>query len=161
MQLLESLGLPMVTRKPLDKYILLTLNNCAPSGANSNSRGLTEDDESYEIKIATLPFPAIIIRGNTAAGVFWGAQTLLSLDATKGPIAEGIIMDQPRFSYRGVHVDVCRNFHTKEVIKKLIHAMSIYKLNKLHLHLADDEGWRLEIPGLPELTQVSLDCPAT
>ena len=57
--------------------------------------------------------------------------------------------------YRGVMVDVCRNFHDKDSILALIKAMGVYKLNKLHLHLTDDEGWRLQIPGLPELTEVS------
>ena len=53
-----------------------------------------------------------------------------------------------------MHVDVARNFHTKESILKLLEAMSMYKLNKFHFHLSDDEGWRLEIPGLEELTTV-------
>ena len=53
-----------------------------------------------------------------------------------------------------MHVDVGRNFHGKEVILKLLDAMAMYKLNKLYLHLTEDEGWRLEIPGIPELTQV-------
>ena len=51
-------------------------------------------------------------------------------------------------------IDVARNFQSKEAILKFIDVMSTYKLNKLHLHLSDDEGWRLEIPGLPELVEV-------
>ena len=54
----------------------------------------------------------------------------------------------------GMHVDVARNFQPKSTILLLLDAMSMYKLNKLHLHLSDDEGWRLEIPGLEELTKV-------
>ena len=54
-----------------------------------------------------------------------------------------------------LQIDVARNFHDKEQVKKTIDAMAAYKMNKLHLHLSDDEGWRLEIPGLPELTHVS------
>ena len=54
-------------------------------------------------------------------------------------------------------IDVARNFQTKDSILKFIDSMSIYKLNTLHLHLSDDEGWRLEIPGLPELTQVGIN----
>ena len=53
-------------------------------------------------------------------------------------------------------IDVARNFQTKDSILKFIDAMSLYKLNKLHLHLSDDEGWRLEIPELPELTEVGI-----
>ena len=64
------------------------------------------------------------------------------------------IEDSPHFSYRGVHIDLARNFHTKAEVLKIIEQMGRYKLNKLHLHLSDDEGWRLEIAGLPELTDV-------
>ena len=55
-------------------------------------------------------------------------------------------------TFRGMMVDVARNFHSKEFILSLLDQMAAYKLNKLHLHLGDDEGWRLEIPSLPELT---------
>ena len=54
-----------------------------------------------------------------------------------------------------IQVDVARNFQKKDQIKKTIKAMATYKMNKLHLHLSDDEGWRLEMPGIPELTNVS------
>ncbi|MCV5949252.1 family 20 glycosylhydrolase, partial [Escherichia coli] len=64
------------------------------------------------------------------------------------------IQDAPRFDYRGVMVDVARNFHSKDAILATLDQMAAYKMNKLHLHLTDDEGWRLEIPGLPELTEV-------
>jgi len=64
--------------------------------------------------------------------------------------------DAPRYEHRGVMIDVARNFHTTSEILKLIDLLAMYKLNKLHLHVADDEGWRLQIPGLEELTEVSL-----
>jgi len=64
------------------------------------------------------------------------------------------ISDAPRYEHRTVMVDVARNFHSVSEILKLIDAMAMYKLSKLHLHLADDEGWRLQIPGLDELTEV-------
>ena len=63
--------------------------------------------------------------------------------------------DAPRFPFRGMFLDVSRNFHDKESVLKLLRLMGLYKLNRFHMHLADDEGWRLEIPGLPELTTVS------
>lgn len=66
----------------------------------------------------------------------------------------GEIEDEPRFNFRGVHFDLSRNFLGKEQVIQLIQQMFLLKLNKLHLHLADDEGWRLEIPGLPELTEI-------
>lgn len=62
------------------------------------------------------------------------------------------IKDAPRFEYRGLMLDISRNFHGKTSIVKMMDVMAMYKLNKLHLHLTDDEGWRLEIPGLKELT---------
>jgi len=64
------------------------------------------------------------------------------------------ISDAPRFEHRGVMIDVARNFHSANELLRLIDTLAMYKLNKLHLHLADDEGWRLEIPGLEELTEV-------
>ena len=69
------------------------------------------------------------------------------------------INDAPRYEHRGVMVDVARNFHSTTEILKLIDVLATYKLNKLHLHLADDEGWRLQIPGLDELTQVIIHTP--
>ena len=69
-------------------------------------------------------------------------------------LAQLSIQDAPRFDYRGVMVDVARNFHSKDAILATLDQMAAYKMNKLHLHLTDDEGWRLEIPGLPELTEV-------
>ena len=66
------------------------------------------------------------------------------------------ISDAPRYEHRGVMLDVARNFHTTTEILKLIDVLAMYKLSKLHLHLADDEGWRLQIPGLEELTEVTL-----
>lgn len=64
------------------------------------------------------------------------------------------IEDAPRFTFRGLHLDVARNFHPKAQILKVIEQMGAYKLNKLHLHLGDDEGWRLAISDLPELTDI-------
>ena len=116
--------------------------------------------EAYQLNIA--PDEGIVITGGGTAGVFYGIQSLLSMippeawkDST-GPVEinAGMITDRPAFQYRGFHLDVARNFIEPEHIKRLIDVMAFYKLNKLHLHLTDDEGWRLEIPSLPELTQV-------
>ncbi len=98
---------------------------------------------------------AIIIKAQDSSGAFYALQSLASLvtlGSTKVPLLS--IEDQPHYDYRGQHVDVARNFHSKEFIFALIKQMSAYKLNKLHLHLAEDEGWRLELPSLPELTQI-------
>ena len=64
------------------------------------------------------------------------------------------IEDAPLYPHRGLHLDLGRNFHGRDQILKLVEAMAAYKLNKLHLHLAEDEGWRIEIPALPELAQI-------
>ena len=77
------------------------------------------------------------------------------LSTYPGGLPEIHIEDKPRFEHRGMHVDVARNFRSVDDIKRLLDVMAMYKLNKLHLHLSDDEGWRLEIPGLPELTEVT------
>ncbi len=88
--------------------------------------------------------------------LFYAAQSLLALvQPGVGSIPLVSINDSPRFEFRGMHVDVARNFHSVDAMKKLIDQMAAYKLNKLHLHLSDDEGWRLEIPALPELTSVA------
>ena len=63
-------------------------------------------------------------------------------------------MDAPRFGYRGFMLDVARNFQPKAEVLRVLDLMARYKLNVLHFHLTDDEGWRLEIPSLPELTTV-------
>ncbi|WP_437891586.1 beta-N-acetylhexosaminidase [Phytobacter sp. V91] len=97
-----------------------------------------------------------VITGYDRAGVFYGLQSLLSLIPTDGSftIATLEAKDAPRFDYRGIQLDVGRNFHSKSAVLRLLDQMAAYKLNKFHFHLSDDEGWRIEIPGLPELTDV-------
>jgi len=105
--------------------------------------------------VLTVAASGISIRGSDANAVFNGGQSLISLITPgSGSIPQVVVTDSPRFDYRGMHVDVARNFHSADRIKKMIDQMAAYKLNVLHLHLTDDEGWRLEIPGLPELTSV-------
>jgi len=110
------------------------------------------EEDSYELRITPT---GIKLTATSEAMLFYGAQSLLALvEPGSGSIPLVVVLDSPRFDYRGMHVDVARNFHSVESMKKLIDQMGAYKLNKLHLHLSDDEGWRLEIPGLPELTSV-------
>lgn len=90
-----------------------------------------------------------------AAGASHAIQSLAQQAAfDKGLVRPFTVTDAPRYGFRGLHIDLARNFHSKEELLQLIDAMALYKLNKLHLHLADDEGWRLEIATLPELTEV-------
>ncbi|KAL8595484.1 hypothetical protein ACOMHN_000693 [Nucella lapillus] len=100
---------------------------------------------------------AITIVANHSTGALYGIQSLINmaLQSQDGAtVFEMTARDAPRFGFRGMYLDVSRNFHSKESVLKLVRVMGLYKLNKLHIHLADDEGWRLEIPGLPELTTV-------
>ncbi|QDW34219.1 family 20 glycosylhydrolase [Yersinia sp. KBS0713] len=108
---------------------------------------------AYELKIGDKGAQVI---GFDPSGVFYGLQSILSLVPTDGSqkIATLDAKDAPRFEYRGLFLDVGRNFKTKEAVLRLLDQMAAYKLNKFHFHLSDDEGWRIEIPGLPELTDV-------
>lgn len=99
----------------------------------------------------------IIIRAGHSAGIFYALQSLYQLikkDADDWQVPCIRVTDFPQFIYRGVHLDVARNFHVIPTVKKLLDLMAYFKLNKFHFHLTDDEGWRLEIPGLPELTNL-------
>ena len=109
-------------------------------------------DEGYQLNTRE---KGIKIVASTGAGAFYGLQSLASLLSLENLTVSLVsVVDEPRYEYRGQHIDVARNFHSKAMILRLIEQMGAYKLNKLHLHLAEDEGWRLEIPSLPELTQV-------
>jgi hexosaminidase len=70
------------------------------------------------------------------------------------PVADGVIVDHPRFKWRGLMLDSARHFQSVADIEKLIDWMSLHKLNVLHWHLTDDQGWRLEVPKYPELTKI-------
>ncbi|MCC8424901.1 family 20 glycosylhydrolase [Mucilaginibacter sp. UR6-11] len=115
--------------------------------------------EAYELSVDN---NAVTISASSGAGIFYGIQsfkTLLPAAAWRRPqkiiLLPGLnVADKPRFSYRAVMLDVARNFQPKKEILKLLDVMALYKLNVLHFHLTDDEGWRLEIPALPQLTAV-------
>lgn len=97
----------------------------------------------------------IAITAVDAAGAAYALESLSQQAAFEHNSLKPIeITDAPRFSFRGLHIDVARNFHSKAFILSSIDRMAEYKLNRLHLHLGDDEGWRLAIKGLPELTDI-------
>ena len=110
--------------------------------------------ESYTMAITK---ESTTITGSDAQGLFHGLMSFIGLLNTDKHdmlmLKEMTVYDKPRFDYRGHQVDVARNFHSKETLMKTIDAMALYKLNVLHLALTNDEGWRLEIPGLEELTR--------
>lgn len=107
--------------------------------------------EAYTLNVGK---KRITIEAADMAGLFYGIQTLRQLaDNNDGLIPQVSISDAPRFPYRGVMIDVSRNFRDKEFIKKQIDAMARLKMNRLHLHLTDGAGWRVEIDKYPRLTE--------
>jgi hexosaminidase len=120
------------------------------------------DAEGYTLEIGR---DGVQITGTDGAGVLHGIETLrqlIPLDAYRAAAAgharlrfllpRAQIADAPLFGYRGLQIDVARHFESTATIEKFLDLMAFLKLNRLHLHLSDDEGWRLQIPGLPELT---------
>ena len=113
--------------------------------------------EAYELVID--PASGIRIVGVSPAGVFNGLQSLRTL-LTPPAKGSGVVLpalrvvDAPRFGYRGFMLDVARNFQPRAAVLRTLDLMARYKLNVFHMHLTDDEGWRVEIAGLPELTTV-------
>src|SRR2546425_6281402 len=113
--------------------------------------------EAYTLVVD--PAQGVRVVGVSPAGVFYGLQSLRSLLPAPTP-RTGLVLpairvvDAPRFGYRGFMLDVARNFHPKAVVLRTLDLLARYKINVLHLHLTDDEGWRAEIPSLPELTTV-------
>ncbi|HET7117086.1 MAG TPA: beta-N-acetylhexosaminidase [Hanamia sp.] len=135
-------------------------------GSNSITLSLIKDatigDEGYKLNVTK---NEISISANKPAGLFYGMQTLFQLmpkeveekqftKDIKWDVPVCSITDYPRFGWRGLMFDVSRHFFTKDEVEEFIDQMVKYKYNLLHLHLTDDEGWRIEIKGLPRLTEV-------
>ncbi|WP_152270752.1 beta-N-acetylhexosaminidase [Agriterribacter humi] len=117
-------------------------------------------DEGYNLVVSP---ETVTLTANTAAGLFYGVQTFLQLlpkEITSKSVIKDVtwmapcveIRDYPRFGWRGLMFDVSRHFFTKEEVKEFIDDMAKYKFNLLHMHLTDDQGWRIEIKSLPKLT---------
>ena len=108
--------------------------------------------QSYSLLISA---ENIQIEYADSAGFYYAMMSIAQLyDTDNNSLPIGVAQDQPNMAFRGLHLDVSRNFRSKDFILQTLDQMSYYKLNKLHLHLADDEGWRLQIDSLPELTEV-------
>jgi hexosaminidase len=121
-----------------------------------------KNDEGYHLTITP---KKIVIRAKSAPGFFYAVQTIRQLmppDVEKQQVIEGFrlaipaceIKDAPRFSYRGMHLDVCRHFFPPEDVKRYIDMIAMHKMNNFHWHLTEDQGWRIEIKKYPKLTQV-------
>ncbi|MFH8573385.1 beta-N-acetylhexosaminidase [Streptomyces sp. NPDC017993] len=111
--------------------------------------------------------PGVLIEAGTGTGLFWGAQTLRQLlgpaafrrapvdgGQRKWPLPALRIEDAPRFAWRGMMLDVARHFMPKDGVLRYLDLLAAHKLNVLHLHLTDDQGWRIEIPRYPALTEI-------
>jgi len=107
-------------------------------------------DEGYELTVAP---SAVKLAAASPAGLFHGLQTLRQVLPVKGPrrITSVHIRDRPRFAWRGAMLDVARHFRSVRDVKRFIDLMALYKLNRLHLHLSDDQGWRIAIAKWPRL----------
>ena len=125
------------------------------------NRAETGGPESYELYISR---DSVLINSATAEGAFRAVQTFRQLLPQKAndtlaaypiwPVPTGKITDEPAWAYRGAMLDVARHFFPVEDVKKYLDAMAYYKMNVLHLHLTDDQGWRIEIKSWPKLTEV-------
>ena len=121
--------------------------------------GLDPSIANKEGYVLTTTPEGISINGQTENGVFYGIQTLrksIPAEAKEATILipAGEIKDEPRFSYRGMHLDVGRHFFPKEFMKKYIDLLALHNMNTFHWHLTDDQGWRIEIKKYPKLTEI-------
>lgn len=117
-------------------------------------------EEGYQLNITD---EGVSLQAASKAGLFYGVQTLRQMfpseiekEELQGQVIlrQGSILDQPEFSWRGTMVDIARSFFGLDYLKRHVDRMALYKMNRLHLHLSDDQGWRIEIKGWPKLTEV-------
>lgn len=133
-----------------DPGIMLQLGEVEVNGVNK---------EAYKLSVSE---KGVVVTGSDPTAVFYGLQSLLAMvplevykSETKVINLQHVkIADAPRFAERALHVDVSRNFQTKETLKRILDMLAFYKVNQFLFYTTEDEGWRLEIDGLPELTQV-------
>jgi len=117
-----------------------------------------KEEEGYRL---TVNEDRIVLSASHGAGMFYAIQTLRQLlpaeiengHGTSLPVAGVDIIDHPKYAWRGMHLDVSRHFFSTDYLKKYIDMMALYKMNKLHLHLTDDQGWRIEIKKYPRLAK--------
>ena len=121
------------------------------------------NNEGYLLEVTP---NGVEIQAKTTQGIFYGMETLMQLfpseiestimvKSAEWTLPSVSIRDEPRFSYRGMHLDVSRHFFNVEFIKKQLDVLAMYKINKFHWHLTDDQGWRIEIKKYPKLTEIS------
>ena len=116
----------------------------------------SENEEAYEVMVTD---EQILVNGASASGAFYGVQTLrksvgAGSESASVTFPRVIIKDYPRFGYRGSHLDVARHLFPVEFIKEYIDILALHNINKFHWHLTDDQGWRIEMKTMPELTEL-------
>lgn len=136
----SPLKLAVAVEAPTSNAIVLKQVEELPGVASAEGYVLTSTKKGVEVQ------------AKTGAGLFYGVQTLLQMATEGNKVAFGTITDEPRFEYRGMMLDVSRHFFGLDFVKKQIDAMAYYKLNRLHIHLTDAAGWRIEIKKYPRLT---------
>jgi hexosaminidase len=143
--------LNVVSEKPAHNYIHVSVNEA-----------LETSNEGYELNVTS---EGVTIEGKTPRAVFYGLQTMMQLlpaEIESSQLVTDVpwfmpcvqIKDEPRFPWRGMHLDVCRHFYSVDFIKKQLDVLAMYKINKFHWHLTEDQGWRIEIKKYPKLTEV-------
>ncbi len=145
-----------------NSYLTETYNLKLLSKKNNNQiifkrNSSIKNDEGYELKISE---DQIFIEAKNSKGAFYAVQSLLQLLPIKSDSKEITIQcleikDAPRFSYRGMHLDVARHFFSVKFIKKYLNLMAMLKMNTFHWHLTEDQGWRIEIKKYPKLQEIA------
>ena len=142
------------------KYNLDTESSAAKSKRTNTirlgvSNGYSENPDQYELFTSNTH---ISIWSSSSRGIFYGIQTLIQLLPTAKAqtltVPSLVITDYPRFSYRGMHLDVSRHFFDVDFVKQYIDYLALHKMNYFHWHLTDDHGWRIEIKKYPKLTEI-------
>lgn len=143
--------LSVVKQKPASRYIHLQIQS-----------GIPVNEEGYLLDVTA---KGINLQARTPQGLFYGMQTVMQLlpAEIESPVLVSdvnwslplvTIRDEPRFTYRGMHLDVCRHFVDVDFIKKQLDVLAMFKINKFHWHLTEDQGWRIEIKKYPLLTEI-------
>jgi hexosaminidase len=154
----EAKELTALLEKGLGQKLILTKNQSASAISIIKSADIAVS-EGYRLTITPMH---VEILANSGAGVFHAIETirqLLPVSIEKGTTSKKLVLpvltieDEPAYDWRGMHLDVSRHFFSISYLKKFIDRMSLYKMNKLHLHLTDDQGWRIEIKKYPKLTK--------
>jgi hexosaminidase len=152
-KILQSTGyaLPKVQNRPSANYIDLGI-----------AADMDINDEGYTLDVTD---EGIVVKAKTSQGIFYALQTVMQLfpaEIESPSVAKAswtipcvTVRDEPRFKYRGQHLDVCRHFSTVEYIKKHLDILAMFKINKFHWHLTDDQGWRIESKKYPKLNDIS------